>query len=97
MARIRRRWAQRKEFGQPPVAPDTQAEEVEVEVQTGVTARARVSGHMRVPTSVAIAAGATEAEPSAAAEPVDAERAEALLTAVLDRLGEARHRPFSRS
>ena len=38
-----------------------------------------------------------EAEPEPGPAPLDAERAEAILTGVLDDLGSAHHRPFSRS
>jgi hypothetical protein len=44
-----------------------------------------------------LVAAEPEAEPEPGPAPLDAERAEAILTGVLDDLGSAHHRPFSRS
>ncbi len=49
------------------------------------------------PAPVAAAPVAAEAEPEPGPTSLDAERAEAILTGVLDDLGSAHHRPFSRS
>ena len=43
------------------------------------------------------AAEPVASEPEPVPAPLDAERAEAILTGVLDDLGSAHHRPFSRS
>jgi hypothetical protein len=71
------------EPGPEPLAAEPEAEEEPVAVEPG-------PGPEPEPL-------AAEPEPKPGRSPLDAERAEAILTGVLDDLGSAHHRPFSRS
>jgi len=85
----------------PPAAPEPQPEPVAVEPEPepepepdpDQAARDRAFGTIEWETPVAPVAEEPEPEP----EPIAADEAHAVLTGVLDTLGAAHHRPFSRS
>jgi hypothetical protein len=80
-----------------PVAVEAEQEPVAVEAEQEPVAVAVPEPVEPEPVAVEPEPVAAEPEPAAPADdPLDGERAQAILTGVLDDLGSAHHRPFSR-